>query len=164
MKPLTRYAMGTGMNIEPHMAPWPEGKYYRVDQVDARIAELEAELERERMRLAACGVVAVANTPESAARARDMHPDYRSAACDDVARMVDSEMAMRAERDAARADAERLRQDAERLDHIERTFSGMTNRERYLPVTMGWGKPCMGRTLREACDKYMKRDAARSKE
>jgi hypothetical protein len=101
--------MGTGMNIEPHMAPWPEGKYYRVDQVDARIAELEAELERERMRLAACGVVAVANTPESAARARDMHPDYRSAACDDVARMVDSEMAMRAERDAARADAERYR-------------------------------------------------------
>ena len=67
---------------------------------------------------------------------------------------------LEAEREAARADAERLRQDAERLDYIERTFSGMTNRERYLPVTMGWGKPCMGRTLREACDKYMKRDAA----
>jgi len=50
--------------------------------------------------------------------------------------------------------------DAERLDYIERTFSGMTNRERYLPVQMIWGKGCNGRTLREASDKYMKRDAA----
>ena len=58
---------------------------------------LRAELERERMRLAACGVVAMANTPESAARARDIHPDYRSASCDDVARAVDSEMSLRAE-------------------------------------------------------------------
>ena len=76
---------------------------YAKDEADARFAELEAELERERMRLAACGVVAMANTPESAARARDMHPDYRSASCDDVARAVDAEMAMRAERDAARS-------------------------------------------------------------
>lgn len=50
-------------------------------------------------------------------------------------------------------------EDAARLDYIERTFSGMTNRERYLPVQMIWGKSCNGRTLREACDKYMKRDA-----
>lgn len=50
--------------------------------------------------------------------------------------------------------------DTARLDYIERTFSGMTNRERYLPVTMIWGKGSNGRTLREACDKYMKRDAA----
>lgn len=56
--------------------------------------------------------------------------------------------------------AEDLRADAMRLDYIERTFSGMTNRERYLPVEMIWGKGCNGRTLREACDKYMKRDAA----
>lgn len=48
--------------------------------------------------------------------------------------------------------------DTERLDYIERKFSGMTNRERYLPVQMIWGKGCNGRTLREACDKYMKRD------
>lgn len=48
--------------------------------------------------------------------------------------------------------------DSERLDYIERTFSGMTNRERYLPVQMIWGKGAMGRTLREACDKYMARD------
>lgn len=51
-------------------------------------------------------------------------------------------------------------EDTKRLDYIERTFSGMTNRERYLPVQMIWGKGCNGRTLREACDKYMARDAA----
>lgn len=50
--------------------------------------------------------------------------------------------------------------DSARLDYIERTFSGMTNRERYLPVRMIWGKGANGRTLREACDKYMNRDAA----
>lgn len=30
-----------------------------------------------------------------AAQARDMHPDYRSASCDDVARSVDREMTLR---------------------------------------------------------------------
>lgn len=54
--------------------------------------------------------------------------------------------------------------DARRLDYIERTFSGMTNRERYLPVQMVWGNGANGRTLREACDKYMKRDAAMAQE
>ena len=49
--------------------------------------------------------------------------------------------------------------DAARLDYIERTFSGMTNRERYLPVQMIWGVGANGRTLREACDKYMAREA-----
>ena len=58
-------------------------------------------------------------------------------------------------------EVEALTADKERLDYIERTFSGMTNRERYLPVQMIWGKGCNGRTLREACDKYMARDAAR---
>ena len=54
--------------------------------------------------------------------------------------------------------------DTARLDYIERTFSGMTNRERYLPVQMIWGKGANGRTLREACDKYMARDAGNSQE
>lgn len=48
--------------------------------------------------------------------------------------------------------------DTERLDWLEKTFSGVTNRERYLPVTMGWGKACNGRSLREAIDKYMDRE------
>lgn len=57
---------------------------------------LRSELEAERIRLAACGVVALSNTPESAAKARDMLPEYRSASCDDVARMVDEQMHLRA--------------------------------------------------------------------
>ena len=54
-----------------------------------------------------------------------------------------------------------LESDAERLDYIERTFAGCTTQDRYLPIRMIWGKGCNGRTLREACDKYMARDAAR---
>lgn len=68
----------------------------------AEIERLQTEAERLRMQLVACGVVAMSNTPESAARNRDMHPDYASASCQDVMRAVDSEM-------ANRADAERWR-------------------------------------------------------
>ena len=57
-----------------------------------------------------------------------------------------------------------LEADAERLNYIERTFAGCTTQDRYLPIRMIWGKGCNGRTLREACDKYMARDAARSAE
>ena len=64
---------------------------------------MDTELERERMRLAACGVVAMADTPESAQKARDMKEEYRSASCEDVARRVDECMALRAERDALAA-------------------------------------------------------------
>jgi hypothetical protein len=39
----------------------------------------------------------MANTPETAAQAREMHPDYRSASCDDVAHAVDEQMSLRAE-------------------------------------------------------------------
>lgn len=59
--------------------------------------ELAAELERERMRNVACGVVAMADTPESAVQARDMHPDYQSASCNDVARRVDECITLRSE-------------------------------------------------------------------
>lgn len=68
----------------------------------AEIEHLQAEAERLRMQLAACGVVAMSNTPETAAKNREMHPDYMSASCQDVMRIVDSEM-------ANRADAERWR-------------------------------------------------------
>lgn len=73
-------------------------------QANTEIADLRAQLETERLRLAACGVVAMANTPESAARAREMKDEYRSASLDDVIRAVDAEMSLRAqlaERDAA---------------------------------------------------------------
>lgn len=81
-------------------------------ELTAQLAAANNQLERERMRLAACGVVAMANTPESAAKARDMHPDYRSASCDDVARMVDGEMELRAQLGAAEAERDRLRKAA----------------------------------------------------
>ena len=67
------------------------------------VAAVAADLECERMRLVACSVVANADTPESAAKAREMHPDYRSAACDDVARRVDECIALRKENDHLRA-------------------------------------------------------------
>src|SRR5690606_35153361 len=58
--------------------------------------ELRAELETERMRLAACGVVALANTPDSVKQALEMLPEYWSASCGDVARMVDENIKLRA--------------------------------------------------------------------
>lgn len=79
-----------------------------VESKDRRIAELEAELERERMRLTACGIVALADTQESADRARNMSPDYRSDSCDDVARRVDECIALRVEKNVLKAENERL--------------------------------------------------------
>lgn len=73
---------------------------------DDEIARLRDELERERMRLAACGVVALANTPASAKEARQMHEDYWSASVADVARMVDEQMRLRDENANLQADAE----------------------------------------------------------
>jgi hypothetical protein len=68
--------------------PEPEG-------VEDRIFKLEADLERERLRLASCGVVAMADTPESAAKARDMSPEHHSASLADVIRQIDALMALR---------------------------------------------------------------------
>ena len=51
--------------------------------------------ETERMRLAACGVIALSNTRESAKEQRKMHPDYHSASLDDVICAVDAEMDLR---------------------------------------------------------------------
>jgi hypothetical protein len=74
-------------------------------QLERDLAQRTAELEIERLRLTACAVVANANTPDTAATERLMHPDYRSAAFADVARAVDREMALRA--DLAQRTAER---------------------------------------------------------
>lgn len=67
----------------------------QTQETEDRTTELERALEKERMRLAACGVVAMANTKDSAIKARDMLPDYESASCHDVAAAVDREMALR---------------------------------------------------------------------
>jgi hypothetical protein len=83
------------------VASFPVGALCR--EAAARIAALEAELERERIRLAACGVVAGANTRDSAAKVRQMSPEYRSASLDDVERAVDMEIAERKRREDAEA-------------------------------------------------------------
>lgn len=75
--------------------PEPQGP---VD-TDPGVVVLQKELETERMRLAAIGVVACADTPESASSARQMHPDYRSAALDDVERRVDECIALRKDKE-----------------------------------------------------------------
>jgi hypothetical protein len=72
----------------------------RLEDAVEELTALRAELETERMRLAACGVVALSNTPDSAKQARDMLPEYWSASCGDVARMVDENISLRAKIDA----------------------------------------------------------------
>jgi hypothetical protein len=74
----------------------------RVSEIRKEHDALKAELEIERIRLDACGVVAIADTPESAATVRDMREEYWSASCDDVARRVDECIALRTERDSLR--------------------------------------------------------------
>ena len=80
----------------------------KVFQLGCRVSELENELERERLRLAACGVVAMADTPESAARARHINEEFWSASLEDVIRQIDALMSTRNQLKALR----------------ERTFNG----------------------------------------
>lgn len=60
--------------------------------IAAQCEEGLAREERLRMQLVACGVVAMSNTKESADKQREMHPDYKSASCEEVANAVDREM------------------------------------------------------------------------
>jgi hypothetical protein len=58
---------------------------------------LSEQLEVERMRVVACGIVASSDTPKSATLARAMAEKYRSSACEDVARRVDEYIKLRGE-------------------------------------------------------------------
>jgi hypothetical protein len=64
-----------------------------------RIQKLEDDLEIERSRLAACGVVALADTDDSKVKAREMLTIYRSASLSDVERRVDECIELRKQRD-----------------------------------------------------------------
>lgn len=86
-------------------------KYIRADLVEV----LEAELEIERMKVVACGVVAMANTRETAEEARKMRPEYRSASLGDVERAVDCEMQYREELAEAHKQNAMMREYLERL-------------------------------------------------
>lgn len=63
----------------------------------AELDAAKAEVERERMRLVACGVIALSDTPESLdERLSNLSADYRSASLDDVTRTVRALIAARA--------------------------------------------------------------------
>ena len=72
-----------------------EAAYHEVEKVVTLKHKLEGELEAERIRHAACGVIALSNTLDSAKQARQMKDEYWSASCADVANAVDREMALR---------------------------------------------------------------------
>ena len=92
--------------------------FAELDATRAALAQAERErdearddAERERVRLAGCGVVAMSDTPESAARHRAKPGDYgHSASMDDVARRVDECMSLRAALAAAQAEAHDYRE------------------------------------------------------
>ena len=68
-----------------------------LQQQVVKIQDLEQQLETERMRVVACGIIATSDTPFSAAKNRDCHPDYWSASADDIARQIDELMRLRAQ-------------------------------------------------------------------
>jgi regulator of replication initiation timing len=59
------------------------------DSLLAENAELREQLETEQIRLAACGIVATADTETSREHARDMLAKYRSGSLESVERRVD---------------------------------------------------------------------------
>ena len=135
MSEVKRYTLWTvsesGCELEPYSEESPDGLYVH----HADYAALEAERERLRMQLAACGVVALANTPESAAQARQMHPDYMSASCSDVADAVDREITLRQQ--LAERDAEILEQCRLSGMGAERELKLMSQRDRLAEVLRG---------------------------
>lgn len=66
-----------------------------IAELEKQNEELRQQLEIERMRIVACDVVAMSDTPSSAEEARKMLPEYRSAALESVIRRVDECIALR---------------------------------------------------------------------
>ena len=79
----------------------------------AEVERLRWALEVEGLRLAACDVVAMADTPESADRARQMQSGLRSAALSSVERRVDEVIALRAENERLRKALQDIAEDCE---------------------------------------------------
>jgi len=88
-----------GVNDKTTSVAWADAMLEAFDKrfadTEDVVKQLREDFETERMRLAAVGVVAMADTPESAAKAREMHPDYESASLHDVIRRVDECMELR---------------------------------------------------------------------
>jgi len=78
--------------------------------MQARVDELERELENERIRLAACGVAALQNTEESIKERITKESPYWSASYSDVCNTVDREMKLERRLEAnEEAQAQKLR-------------------------------------------------------
>jgi len=82
-----------------------------ITEKDAAVEQLKAELEKERMRLVACGVIAMSNTTRTLNEAIDMHDDYKSASARDVERAVRTEIRQREEIQQLKAELEKVQQD-----------------------------------------------------
>lgn len=98
-----------------------------------KAARLEHELEVERMRLAACGVIAMANTVDAAAKARDMLPEYWSASAQDCASAVDREMDYRSRLAVTERERDELRkalQEIAAMDVVPNIVDTMSELER----------------------------------
>ena len=91
------------------------------------IEQLRAVLERERMRLVACGVAAMQNTRESAKQRIPRDNEYWSASYDDVCRTVDKQMDEREHAERAEADLAAARADAERWFNLLRGYKKAVN-------------------------------------
>jgi hypothetical protein len=94
-----------------------------------KAAQLEHELETERMRLVACGVIALSNTADSAINARDMLPEYWSASAQDCASAVDREMDYRSRLTVTERERDELRKDAERYRWIRDKSHSLETRQ-----------------------------------
>jgi hypothetical protein len=125
-----RHSLMTDTTREPQ--PKPEG-------VEDRIAKLEADLDRERLRLAACGVVAMADTPESAAKARDMSPECHSASLADVIRQIDALMELRDALSQPEPKVPTVMEIIELADEIEAEGLGQVDLVRR--ALARWGRP-----------------------
>src|SRR5574343_1785452 len=126
-----------------------------VRDLAARVRELEAALEQERVRLAACGVIAESNTHASLARHLPPRDAYGySASLDAVLKGVLREILERERADKAEADNERLR----KIEDAAREL--VANVEEYdcdglgLFAQHGWWEP-----LHEAMERADEADA-----
>ena len=87
--------------MDPNGTIWDYAKKLQTElaAVTEQLKETREELETERIRLAVCGVVAMADTKKTRTKAREMLPEYRSASLSDVERRVDECIKLREQRD-----------------------------------------------------------------
>lgn len=95
------------------------------NSLQSRLLKAEAELERERIRLAACGVAAMQNTKDSHGKNQvDKDSPYYSASYADVCAAVDREMSLMVQLKASKERAGRLDVAQRILHEIMRSGTG----------------------------------------